>query len=89
MTIFMETCAGKAREITAVGVSINPYLAETHRDNLAEINNRLQHITRNKYVKPLSSHEINTDGDMVHYTRETQLDILHKTLQHINTTPKN
>ena len=89
MTIFMETCAGKAREITAVGVSINPYLAEAHRDNLSEINNRLQHITHNKYVKPLSSHQINTGRDMVHYTRETQLDILHRILQQVNTTPKN
>ena len=89
INIFFEHCRPKARVVTAVGVSINPHLPDSETTNLAEINHTLQSITHNKYVKPLTSNQIDTHGDMVHYTRDTQTNILSRILQHCNTTPKN
>lgn len=88
ITIFFEACRGKARVVTAVGVSINTNLLTSDVDNLSEINNTLQTITH-KYIKPLTSNQISTEHDMIHYTRQTQLDILQKIIQHTNTTTKN
>jgi len=83
ITVFFETCKGKAREIAAVGVSINPHLSESHVYNLSEVNNLLQCITNKRYIKSLPSNLIDTHSDMVHYTRNTQLQILQRTIQHI------
>lgn len=86
---FLKSCGEKAKEVITVGVSINSKLSDLRKDNLAEINNRLQQITHNKYVKPLSSHQIHTQPDTIHYTRETQLEILNRIVQYANTSSKN
>jgi len=89
MKSFFETCRPKALRCIAVGVSINPCLPEPWIENLTEINLKLHQLSSNLYIKPLSSQLINTTKDMIHYTRETQLLILNKTMEWVNEHTKN
>lgn len=91
MDLLLEACGDKIKNlpVSAVCISINPRFRQSLKDNLNLINRKLREICFNSYISPLPDHEIITDRDGVHYTRETQLMILQKIIQYTNETPKN
>lgn len=69
-----------------VGISINPGLSAHCKNNLKLINAKLKSGEHTTFVEPLADHEIITEPDTIHYTRDTQLRILRNIIQ---TQPKN
>lgn len=82
MELFFEACEAKTEDpLITVGVSINTRFIQPMKDNLTLVNRRLREAGPEYYISPLASHEIYTDSDKVHYTRDTQLHILHNIIQ--------
>lgn len=90
-TKFLAICLLKAKEVLAVGVSVNPNFPVHIQDNLMELNaNLLDLVSSDCYILPLPSNKVSTDRlDLVHYTRDTQTHILRNIVKHMDNMTKN
>lgn len=88
---FLDFCRLKAKEVIAVGISINPHFPQPIKDTLTQINRALRGYNKPArfYIPPLPDHEIYTERDLVHYTRDTQAHILSNIIDHVGNMTKN
>lgn len=89
LPIRLSACGDKAKEVLAVGVSINLELAPNFRTNLSTINQRIKSQPNITYIPPLPSASVVAEKDTVHYTKATQQHILTNIIQTIQNKTKN
>jgi hypothetical protein len=86
---FFDTCGLKAREVHAVGISVNPNFDLPTKNTLLTLNGFLRDCTLDNFIPPLPSNEVLTEPDQVHYTRNTQTHILSNIINHLDNITKN